>query len=541
MTYVYETLKKGERQYDDYDLRETNCVRARYIKSCCDIDNGNPYIEALPLPRDKNEVHWAYSKPLSSFDRQTIKTMTNLQKQISVASLRNLRYELPFHAVLEEEFYLSLVNSYRNRRIKIYPYDEIAVTQNDCETKNNAVLLGQSASAANAGCTLIGYSGCGKSSALEILLSNYPQVIEHISPEIPRFTQIVYLTIVCPTNSNFSALYASIGAEIDLALGNINPIYERMIEKEKTLANKARIVCKLIELFGIGCIIFDEIQLIDFEGQRENTFESLLTIVNKTKVALIAVGTQDAYEKMFPNLRMSRRTGTFIEAHRYCNSRMYFNSIVKNLMQYQWFDEYIEPNQEICDALYAVTKGIVDQLIGVYMYMQIDYLRFQNNTKIDSKYIYRIAEKYFPGMKGLLENIKIPETEARRQSLLREAQHQLDQMIQYAKAEEALQELSERINSSNEKIFEITRSNVIRDVSKTISVTGEVYNQSRIEHAVDHVLQNGNNANCTEEQLASKAYQWLRKSSSDRRTTQKTKSKLDAKHIVMSDLLKECT
>ena len=294
-------------------------------------------------------------------------------------------------------------------------------------------------------------------------------------------------------------------------------------------------------MFGIGCIIFDEIQLIDFEGQRENTFESLLTIVNKTKVALIAVGTQDAYEKMFPNLRMSRRTGTFIEAHRYCNSRMYFNSIVKNLMQYQWFDEYIEPNQEICDALYAVTKGIVDQLIGVYMYMQIDYLRFQNNTKIDSKYIYRIAEKYFPGMKGLLENIKMPETEARRQSLLREAQHQLDQMIQHAKAEEALQELSERINSSNEKFFEITRSNVIRDVSRTISVTGEVYNQSKIEYAVDHVLQNGNNANCTEEQLASKAYQWLKKGSSDRRATQKTKSKLDAKHIVMSDLLKECT
>ena len=35
-----------------------------------------------------------------------------------------------------------------------------------------------------------------------------------------KFTMITYLVVVCPANSNFSALYASPGTEIDIALGN---------------------------------------------------------------------------------------------------------------------------------------------------------------------------------------------------------------------------------------------------------------------------------------------------------------------------------
>lgn len=35
-----------------------------------------------------------------------------------------------------------------------------------------------------------------------------------------------------------------------------------MIGNKRSLTEKADMVCKLIQLFGIGCIIFDEIQLI---------------------------------------------------------------------------------------------------------------------------------------------------------------------------------------------------------------------------------------------------------------------------------------
>ena len=46
-----------------------------------------------------------------------------------------------------------------------------------------------------------------------------------------------------------------------------------MIGNKRSRTEKADIVCKLIQLFGIGCIIFDEIQLINFNCNKENTYE----------------------------------------------------------------------------------------------------------------------------------------------------------------------------------------------------------------------------------------------------------------------------
>ena len=43
------------------------------------------------------------------------------------------------------------------------------------------------------------------------------------------------------------------------------------------------------EVFSIGAIILDEIQLIDFNSTKENSFESLLLLTNETKVAFVVI------------------------------------------------------------------------------------------------------------------------------------------------------------------------------------------------------------------------------------------------------------
>lgn len=540
MTYEYEILEPGLRQYDEFDLKENNRVPARYVKSCCTTDQGNAYIEALPLPREGTEVNMAYTRDLPDFDPESIKSMTCLQKQVSVASLRNIRVVLPFHRILEQDFYLMLVQSYRNRKNRIYTNSELSFVQDDQEIRAEMLLHGNAAASANAGCTMLGYSGCGKSSSLEILLSHYPQVIEHHTTEIPRFTQIVYLVVVCPSNSNFSALYASIGTEIDAALGNTKPIYKSMINKCKTLAEKADKICELISLFGIGCIIFDEIQLIDFGSTKENSFESLLTIVNKTKVALFAVGTEDAYGKMFPNIRTSRRTGSLIQASQYCSSKKFFAHIVAFLMRYQWFDEPIKPTEELVDALYQVTKGIVDQLIAVYMYMQIDYLRAKKKPVIDGKYVTNVAEKHYPGMQRLLSEIEDPEAEAKRIALIRESQARFETELRQAQMEESMNHIIEESGSAAFAMTTISRTHIIKDIKKTLSITGDTYNDDKIENAVDCVMRNKNNTHSTEEELANKAYKLLKKRSSDKRSTPK-KDKQNLSMAQLRNLLDECT
>lgn len=228
------------------------------------------------------------------------------------------------------------------------------------------ILVGDSSASTDAGFSLIGYSGCGKSSAIQMLVSYYPQVIMHTTENGEYFPQITYLVVNCIPNSNFSALYDGIGDAIDKALGNIKPIYSAEIMKIRTLGAKAERIREYVEKFAIGIIIFDEIQLIDFSHTRENSFDSLLTLSNRTKVATAIVGTEDAKAKMFKTLRTARRVGNVINGNMYCTDRNFFYFLVNELFRYQWFDKPVTVSEEITDALYDVTKGIVDQLIGIY-------------------------------------------------------------------------------------------------------------------------------------------------------------------------------
>ena len=209
-------------------------------------------------------------------------------------------------------------------------------------------------------------------------------------------------------------------------------------------------------------------------------------------------------------------------------------------MQYQWFDEPIQPTEEIVDALYQVTKGIVDQLIAVYMYMQIDYLRARKKPVIDGNYVIKIAEKHFPGMQKLLSEIEDPEAEAKRIALMKESREQLEKELRQAQMEESMTRIIEQGSNVEYKVQTANRINIIKDIKKTLSITGDVYNDDKIANAVDCIMRNKNNVGCTEDELANKAYQLLKKRSSDKRPTSK-KAKQHVSPIQLRNLLDECT
>ena len=194
--------------------------------------------------------------------------------------------------------------------------------------------------------------------------------------------QITYLVVSCMPNSNFSTLYRQIGEAIDNALGNPEPIYEVMINKKcKSLADKQLKVCQLIEMFSIGTIVMDEIQLIDFNTNRENSYEGLLGIVNKTKVALSVVGTDEAYKKLFTMLRNARRAGDFIDASAYTTDKDYFNMLVNMLLTWQWLDTPIQWSKELSDTLYECSGGIINMLIWLYKWIMLEYIDSKSKGK----------------------------------------------------------------------------------------------------------------------------------------------------------------
>lgn len=522
----YLEIEDGGRQYDDIDLTTQNIVDARYVKSKIPFDNGNPFIEALPRPRQgTEEIFVAYNRDIGMFTEEDKQSMRLYEKMSAVSLLRQVRFPLPFHQTLEDEVYMSLLNSYRNR-------SQVIEKAQDGVT-DIARLKGRDNTATSAGFSLLGYSGCGKSSALDILFSNYPRVIMHQINDNTRIPQIVYLVVNCTANSNFSALYTSIGTAIDSALGYAQPVYETVIEKARSLGAKADKVRDLIERFSIGIIVFDEIQLINFNSSKENSIEGLMTLANKTKVAMGVVGTEDAFAMMFKKLRTGRRFGETIIGHEYCKNYNYFRFIVSNLFNNQWFDTYVEPTEEIIKTLYACSKGIIDQLIGIYIFMQLDYLKADKKPVVDSKYIKKVADKHYTGLQQLLLDLDDPVSEARRIQLVKDGNKEIADILLDASKKQ--QEQANKIMSvAKQDATQENKKSLMSIVNSIMEITDE-YDMNTIMTVASKEIALKSNTNATIGELKKKTFKKL-KMQKDNAVKQKNGNKdLDNLHISMLD------
>lgn len=452
-------LRNLDNQYDRRILDEEEPVNAVYIKNGTVSDMKNPFIAALPPVKDDDtQLLLKHTQGLSNYDFKKVKNMSIQEKLMAVNEMRTkFRICLSFQKQLEDAFHSSLINSYRLRKIYRDTNAQIHANINNEDVILHQKLYGNSADSANSCFALLGYSGVGKSTSLNLLLTDYPQLILHKVPDTQDIIpQIVYLVVNCIPNSNFNELYISIGKAIDRALGNIQPYYEEVIRKKRGLSLKMGKVIELIETFNIGMILFDEIQLIDFKHTKENSFESLMTIVNSTKVAIAVIGTEDAYSKMFINRRNARRVGTLIDASAYTENDSYFKNIVNFMMNYQWFDTWIECDEDILDALKDCTHGIIDQLISLYVMTHVDYFEKKGKKpKVNGEYIRMVSQKYFPHMEKLNKLLINPIADKNLKTASEVVQKHLNNLL----------EKTEKENSSL-KANQLELSDTILDVVK---------------------------------------------------------------------------
>ena len=468
--YQYYPGERGH-QYDDLDLTVSKIVDARYSESAVQFCKGNPFIEALPWPRTQEEVRTAYQRSIP-YSPTHAKSLSPEEIWMNLDTLAELRFPLPFHYELEQMFFNVLMTSYRNRKSKFSSHTVTSIHTEDRITDSHHQLIGNPASAANTGLALLGYSGCGKSSSFEVLLGHYPQVIYHYDEHGGRYPQIVYLALNCVPNSNFSALYARIGEAIDRALNLDEPVYQHMVEKRRSLGEKSSCIRRLIEIFSIGAIILDEIQLIDFNSTKENSFESLLLLTNETKVAFIVIGTEDAYSKMFTESRTARRIGKVISGNAYCENYQYFSHMLVALFQYQWFEESIKLTPEIAKALYELSHGIVHFIINAYIEMHRAYYSETPRPQINGTFIRhtvgpRMERLHMLMQDAITQNAMNPELDV---------DLYFDEQQQAAFSQEYLESC---------KDADRLRENVFRNIA---AIVGSSYNLSTVSDAYSKVI-----------------------------------------------------
>ena len=235
--FEYIEIEEGKSQYEEYDLTENKTVDAIYVRAKLEIDQGNKYIEALPFPRRHEDINREYKRILVGYKKDDVKKMTKFDKMMQISTLNELRMPLPFHRALEYDFYTVLCMSYRSRRVMYASNQELTYTVENEEKCINRILTGDPADATKAGLSMIGYSGAGKSSALSILLSRYPQVIMHDDGNGGCYPQVVYLVVNCTANSNFKKKRQN---EIKCSVFFLHPKYFRLrmcMRKAEVLKN----------------------------------------------------------------------------------------------------------------------------------------------------------------------------------------------------------------------------------------------------------------------------------------------------------------
>lgn len=437
-------------------------VDAIYTEPKCAVDKDNILITALPDPLlIKQDLVMNYTKGLPSYNFFQSCSLPRIERRFLVPQLRNVRIFLPFEASLETEFYNAMVNSYRLRRI-------LKIDSSELYSK----VVGNTGEATNAGFSLLGYSGCGKSSAISMLTSHYPQVIRHHLPDGSVLSQILYIVVSCNSTNNFAELYGAIGREIDKALHT--DIYERLINSCGGLGKKQNKVIELIEKFGIGICILDEIQQLSFSSTKTNTFESFLTISNSTKVAIGVVGTEDGYYKMFQTLRTARRLGYEISATAYCNRKTYFSFVMQELFKYQWLDHKLVLTKDLINTFYDETRGIIDQAVSLWIAVQDEYLLKKTHFTITPAFVSEVYKKRYPHLRRLIHSIVSPEVNSKIEKIMSEANLKYQHDLEASKQTYMMEQVE------NDKDF-LEIGNLICSVTEAIKVVNKRATDQEIE------------------------------------------------------------
>ena len=507
--YSYTSLPEGKSsQYEDISFVPGQAVEARYIRSANIADNGNPFIEALPLPREsKEDLKNAYEIGIPGYRNDIYKSRNFCLRELPL--LEDIRFKLNFHNSLEIENYNCLVESYRHR--------EFLKGAQHCDK-----VIGRGIGATTKGYNIVGKSGSGKSAALDVLLSRYPQVINHTFEGIGQFKQITYLEVNAITNDNFRAFYQAIGKAIDQALGFTEPLYEYQINKARNLGEKSLIIEHLIELFAIGMIIVDEIELMSFNLSKENSFTGLARLSNETKVCFVLCGLDTAVKKWNNQEWTLRRSGIQIKADAYCEDYTSFQIIMKKLLNYNWLEKPLVFDNDTMQEFYKQTGGVICYIILLYERLQFDLLGVEEPV-VTSEYIKKLMTKYFPELQKIKTLQKMEKDEAEQRSITlagyRNSIHNdIDQMIQ----DEARNQEAEDYLTESAEYDLVANAEYIINVLKLLPEY-KVYNKETILNNISIVFKRASKKNIelNREELLSLTCDELHKKRSDKRPRKK--------------------
>ena len=344
-------------------------VDANYRLQEVSTYRGNPLIEALPSIWTEDEVagRLTYYPPYNERDRLA---PAHLRLHLLQNTLQFFE-PLPVHLELEQRFSRMIRTGYLARN----PRDPVFVS-NLCRRANlltDSELVPWSSRSIATGFTILGISGIGKTTAVERILSLYPQVIRHhVYQDRPlTMMQVVWLKLDCPFDGSIKGLCINFFQAMDDLLGSR---YSKHYDSGRhTVDELLPRIARVAALHGLGVLVIDEIQHLSEakSGGSKKMLNFFVQLVNTIGLPVVLVGTYKAQALLSGEFRQTRRgTGQGDYVWDPMDNDDIWQYFIEALWRFQYTCKPTALTDSLRETLYDASAGITDFAVKLYMLAQ---------------------------------------------------------------------------------------------------------------------------------------------------------------------------
>ncbi|MDC7429296.1 ATP-binding protein [Acinetobacter baumannii] len=385
-------------------------IQAVYQDTGVPAYKGNPFIEALPPLLEA----YTQTRHLRSGSDPSFQDLNapRVVRSHSIARLSDDFFQpLNNHILLTERISLMIRGGYVGRNPRTGDLQKHL--QNGYERIQKGDLKAfrfESVKSTAQSMVLIGCSGYGKTTSLNRILSNYPQVIYH--PDL-NIEQVVYLKIDCSHNGSLKEICLNFFRALDQVL---DTHYEKQYGLKRY--NIQALLTKMSQLanaHALGLLAIDEIQHLSRSksGGSQEMLNFFVTMVNTIGVPIMLIGTPKAREIFEADFRSARRGAGF--------GAIFWEPLpeyIDNQLNPEWIaftdklwkqqllnqrDEYL--SDDIRHVWYGLSQGIIDIVVKLFVLAQLRAIA-TNKERITSKLLQQVYDEELKPVHPMLDALR---------------------------------------------------------------------------------------------------------------------------------------
>jgi len=380
-------------------------TEANYLPQIIEEYMDNPLIEALPPIYSSYEaaklltVDPGYNEGEREFDAQ--------YRFHCIGRLFRYFQPLDTHIDIEQRVSRAIRQGYISKSPVTPQYAARLVQGSEAiREKNIAAAYGMNSTAS--GFTIIGMSGVGKTTAMEKVLSLYPQKILHTQYKgEPLFlTQLVWAKIDCPFDGSLKGLCLSFFAYVDRILGTG---YSKKFSADRMTVDAALPrMAQIATTHCLGLLVIDEIQHLSQakSGGSDKMLNFFVTLVNTIGVPVVLIGTTKAMSVLQSEFRQARRgSGQGDLLWDRMQNDLSWEIMLRAMWKNQWTRNQIPLTAELKNVLYDESQGIIDIAVKLYAMSQMKAIADGTET-ITAQTIKEVAAEKLRLVKPMLDALR---------------------------------------------------------------------------------------------------------------------------------------